>query len=82
LYVEEWTAQVLAGKQGHISETEVKPLRLAPNPPIMRIMQWCLPFLRQHGGRFASASGPNKGAISIQLNIVKSESAIVRRIAK
>jgi hypothetical protein len=41
-----------------------------------------LPFLRQHGGRFASASGPNAGAISIQLKIIVSASAIVRRMAK
>jgi hypothetical protein len=40
-----------------------------------------LPFLRQHGGRFALASGPNSGAISIQLNNIISESAIMRRMA-
>jgi hypothetical protein len=41
-----------------------------------------LPLLRQHAGRLASASGAKSGAISIQLNNIINESAIVRRIAK
>jgi hypothetical protein len=44
-------------------------------------MQWCLPCLRQHGGRLASASGPKIGAIGIQLMITSCVSAIVRFIA-
>src|ERR1039457_5409972 len=46
----------------------------------MRIMQRCLPCLRQQGGRLASASGANSGAIISQLKIVSSERAIVRRV--
>ena len=69
-----------AGRQGHFPETDEKPFRLPLNCS-MRIMQSCLPFLRQHGARFAPASGPNAGAISIQLKIVVSASAIVRCMA-
>lgn len=47
---------------------------------ILCIMQWCLPCLRQHGGRLASAAGANCGAISIQLKIVRSRTAVARRI--
>ena len=46
------------------------------------MMQWCLPCLRQHGGRLASASGPKTGAISIQLKIVSSESATALRMTR
>jgi len=41
-----------------------------------------LPFLRQQAGRAASASGASSGAISIQLKIISSESAIERRIVE
>ena len=48
----------------------------------MRIMQWCLPFPRQQGGRFASGLEANIGAISNQLNQTSSDSAIERRISE
>src|ERR1017187_3059030 len=73
-------APVLAGMQGHFSEPDAIPLCLPLSRSIRCIMQACLPFRRQQEGRFASASGANSGAISDQPNIIKSESAIVRRI--
>jgi hypothetical protein len=73
---------VLTGQQGHFSETEVNPVSLPLSRSIMRIMQWCLPFLRQQAGRLTSASGANSGAISIQLKSIISATAIERRIAK
>jgi len=40
---------VIDGRQGHFSDTEVKPLWLEPIPSIMGIMHWRLPSLREQG---------------------------------
>jgi len=73
-------APVLSGRQGHFSETEASLVAPPLSRSISRIMQWCLPFLRQHAGRLASASGASTGAISIQLKSIISEIEIARRI--
>ena len=76
----ECTAQLPEGKQGHLAEMVVEPL--APLPRMVPIMQWCLPFLRQHAGRLAWASGASSGQISAKLKSIISEMAAARRMIR
>lgn len=46
----------------------------------MLIMQWCLPFLRQHAGTLtAAASAPNSGSVKGSAKSISSEMANMRR---
>jgi hypothetical protein len=73
----EWFAGIVFGQQGQISGTARNAVRLSDSElrSSRLIMQWCLPFLRQHAGTAASwlVARASRGSMNGAANAITSK---------
>ena len=68
------------GAHGHFTESE-NEASVTPVTVPLRMAQWCIPFLRQHGGKpEVLDDAAQAGSISNELNTNASSAAKLRRI--